>query len=347
VIEIDGSHGEGGGQILRTALSLSCIFRKPFRIVNIRRNRRKPGLMPQHLAAVRAMQRISGAEADGVSPGSMALSFSPGVVSPGDYVFDIGTAGSTTLLLQALLPPLLFAGGRSTVTLIGGTHVPFSPSFQYVSGIFAPTLARLGLDVRLSIESYGFYPRGGGRIRVEIFPAGKLHSLALEKRGKILEVTGCSAAGRLPVSIAERQGNAAAERIRAGLNDPGFRLGFDILEAPTPGRGTFLYLQSASENASAGFTSLGAIGKRAETVGTEAADEFLAYHETGAGLDPHLPDQISLYLSLCREESVLTFSRITSHLLTNLRVIALFHAYTHSLEGEIGKPGRLAIHSTR
>lgn len=347
MIEIDGSHGEGGGQILRTALALSCLFRKPFRIFNIRRNRKKPGMMPQHLAAVRAMQRISGAKAVGDEPGSIELSFSPGDVSPGDYVFDIGTAGSATLLLQTLLPPLLFAGDRSTLTLTGGTHVPFSPSFHYVSGIFAPVLARLGIEVRLSIESYGFYPRGGGKILAEILPAGELSPLKLAKRGKILDVTGCSVVGRLPVSIAERQRNEAAERIRAGLKDVRFRLGIDIQNAPTPGRGTFLYLQSASENAAAGFTSLGAIGKRAETVGTEAAEDLLGYCSTGAVLDPHLPDQIALYLSLCKGESVLTTSYVTHHLLTNLWVIARFHAFTHSLDGEVGKPGSLAIHSNQ
>jgi RNA 3'-terminal phosphate cyclase (ATP) len=345
MIEIDGSHGEGGGQILRTALALSCMFRKPFRIINIRRNRKKPGLSPQHLTGVRAAQSVSGAQVTGDRTGSTEITFSPGEVKAGDYSFDVGTAGSTLLVLQTLLPPLFFAESRSTVTLTGGTHVPFSPSYPYVSCVFAPALAKLGLEVRLSIESYGFYPRGGGKIRAEIRPAAKILPLRMAERGKLLAITGSSAVGRLPRSIAERQRKAATEKIRAGIGESEVGVRIDLLEAPTPGQGTFLFLHAASENAAAGFTSLGAIGKRAEAVGEEAAAEFLRYHSTGSALDPHLPDQIALYLSICGEESYFTTSRITQHLLTNLWVTGLFHAFTHSIDGEPGRPGSVKIHS--
>jgi RNA 3'-terminal phosphate cyclase (ATP) len=229
------------------------------------------------------------------------------------------------------------------VTLAGGTHVPFSPSYHYVSGIFAPALAKLGLKVRMSIESYGFYPRGGGKIRAEIGPTGKILPLRLSERGRLLGIAGTSAVGRLPRSIAERQRKAATETIRSGIGEAEVGVRIDLLEAPTPGPGTFLFLHAASENAAAGFTSIGAIGKRAEAVGEEAAAEFLHYHSTGSALDAHLPDQIVLYLSLCAEKSVFTTSRITQHLLTNLWVMELFHAFTYSIEGEPGKPGRVAI----
>jgi RNA 3'-terminal phosphate cyclase (ATP) len=189
VIEIDGSYREGGGQILRTSLSLSCLFRKPFRICNIRKGRKKPGLMPQHLTAVRAAQLISNADVIGDVTGSTELSFSPSEVKNGDFSFDIGTAGSTSLVLQTLIPPVVFSNishdpflstllkrgkvglpkEKITFTLKGGTHVPFSPSFHYLDGVFAPFLTMIGIRIELSIESHGFYPKGGGKVRAEIF----------------------------------------------------------------------------------------------------------------------------------------------------------------------------------
>lgn len=343
MIEIDGSVGEGGGQILRTALSFSCACGIPFRMVNIRRNRRKPGLMPQHLTAVRAAGRISGAEMSGDRPGSATLSFVPGPARGGEYAFDVGTAGSTLLVLQTLLLPLLLSPGESTVTLTGGTHVPFSPSFHYVSSVFLPALSRMGGSVELFIASYGFFPRGGGTIRAIVHPAEKFLPLRAEERGRVLSIDGCAAAGRLPRDIAMRQRDAALGKLRSGLGSADVPFRIEIAGAPTPGRGTFTFLRATTENGAAGFTALGEPGKRAETVGEEAAEELLAYLATGAALDPHLPDQLVPYMALCGEESVLTTSRITPHLRTNLQVIGLFRDYFRSVEGETGTPGRLAV----
>lgn len=340
MLEIDGSHGEGGGQILRTALSLSCLTGTPFRIVDIRRGRRRPGLMPQHLASVRAALAISGGEATGAEPGATALTFTPGAVTGGEFEFHIGTAGSVSLLLQALLPPLLFAGRPSRLTLTGGIHVPASPSCHYLAEVFLPALARLGGEVRLAVERYGFYPAGGGVIRVEIAPAQTLLPLplSLTTSGRLWRIVGISGVGRLPLSIAFRQREAALATL--GDHAP---VQIDLLPVPAAGPGTFLFLKAETDGVPAGFTSLGARGKRAESVGAEAAEELLAHLATGAPLDPHLADQIVPYLALCPGESTFTTSRITRHLLTNLWVAGLFRPLRVRVTGAEGEPGEVSI----
>ncbi len=382
MIEIDGSYGEGGGQILRTALSLSCPFKKPFRIFNVRKGRKKPGLMPQHLTCVRAAQLLSNAEVRGDQTGSTELLFLPGEVKGGDFFFDIGTAGSTSLVLQALIPALVFSreveipfkdsmenenppqspftkgglrgitgkvgdGGllkqKSTITLKGGTHVHFSPCFHYLAGVFANFLKKIGIEIRLTIESYGFYPKGGGKVRAEIFPAKHVKPLNVIERSNILRLNGYSGVGNLPLSIAERQRNAMLEKIYSQIKDLKCQVDIELLNVTTPGQGTFIFLKSESENSTAGFTSLGERGKRAEAVGEDAAMEFLQYYSTDAALDPHIADQIVVYLSLCKEQSVFTTSCITQHLMTNLWVIGLFHEFRYAIEGDIGKPGEVRI----
>ncbi|MEW6572010.1 MAG: RNA 3'-terminal phosphate cyclase [Nitrospirota bacterium] len=358
MIEIDGSYGEGGGQILRTALSLSCLFKKPFRIFNIRKGRKKPGLMPQHLTAVRAAQMISAADVTGDYAGSAELVFSPGEVKGGDFFFDIGTAGSTSLVLQTLIPSLVFLGNplsvdreesrqeephqKTSVTLKGGTHVPFSPSYDYLAGVFSHFLKEIGIKIEFVIESYGFYPKGGGKIRAYIYPTKDIRSLKILERGRLLALKGCSGVGNLPLSIAERQKNSMIEKIKSGM-DSGYPVEIELLNVPTPGQGTFTYLQSDFENAVAGFTSLGERGKRAETVGDEVAADFFRYYSTGSALEPHIADQIVLYLSLSREKSVFSTSAISRHLMTNLWVIGLFHTYHYAVEGDVGSPGKVEI----
>jgi RNA 3'-terminal phosphate cyclase (ATP) len=343
MIAIDGSYGEGGGQIVRTALGLSCLFRKPFRIFNIRKGRRRPGLMPQHLTCVNACRLISGAAVEGARPGSTEFSFSPGEPQGGIYSFDIGTAGSTSLVLQTLIPALLFTGGRSALTLTGGTHVPFSPSFHFLSGVFVPFLERMGVRVQLSMESCGFYPKGGGRIRAEIFPADRLRPLVLMERGEVSRVAGYSGVGGLPLSIAARQQMAALTRISASASELARKTAIDTINVPARGPGTFIYLECRSGNSVAGFSSLGERGKRAETVGDEAAVGLITYYRSGAALDRHLADQIVLYLALSKQESIFTTEALTNHLMTNLWAISLFHSYRYAVEGEVGEKGTVRI----
>lgn len=342
MVDIDGSYGEGGGQVLRTALSLSCITGKPFRIRNIRQGRQKPGLMPQHLVAVHAAQRIASAEVTGDTKGSRELSFAPGRITAGDFAFDIGTAGSISLVLQTIIPPLLLAGKRSSVTLRGGTHVPFSPSFNFLSEVFAPMLAKLGGTIRLSIDSFGFYPRGGGEVRCVVEPTNGFKGLRIGERCPLARIVGCSAVARLPLDIARRQRQAALEVLNRELEE---RAGadLDLMEAQSPGPGTFIFLRTEYGDLRAGFTALGARGKPAETVGHDAAAELIAHHATGAPIDPHLADQLILYLAMADDDSEFATSRISLHLLTNLWVAAKFLPFAHEVAGDAEKPGVVRI----
>ena len=339
LIRIDGSYGEGGGQILRTALALSAILRKPFTLFHIRSKRNNPGLQAQHLAAVEALARITEAHTEGVRFGSQKITFIPQKILSGEYQFEVRTAGSVTLLLQAILLPLCFSQGVSSVTLIGGTHVPWSPSFHYLSEVLLPTLEGLGVSAEASIEEWGFFPRGGGRIQLRINPVQELKPISLVDRGSLKGIRGISGVSNLPRHVAERQKEQAVKRIQSELQVGGE---IDILDhIPSNGPGSFLFLLVEQQAVRAGFSSLGAKGKPAERVADEAVNSLKEYLESDGCADPWLTDQLVPFMALAKGNSSMTTIRITEHLLTNLWVIQRFLDVTVSSEGKIGEKGRV------
>ncbi len=343
MVKIDGSSGEGGGQILRTALALSCVLGRPMEIVNIRKTRSKPGLQPQHLTAVKAAAAISHARVEGAELFSTALHFSPGPVRGGDYFFDVsetrGSAGSSSLVLQTILLPLLLAERPSAVTVVGGTHVPWSPTFHYLKQAFLPMLARLGATIKLGIEQWGWYPVGGGRVALRVVPTRELLPVILVERGMLKRVSGASAVSNLPRDIAVRQRNQAI----SALSSRGIDGNIEIVSAPSPGKGALLFLFAEFENCAAGFDALGAIGKRAETVADEACRGLFEYLDNPGALDPHLADQLVPYLALAQGPSEFTTSLITQHLLTNIKVVQQFVEVAIQVQGNEGEAGRVKI----
>ncbi len=337
LIEIDGSYGEGGGQILRTALALSAVLKKPFTIHHIRSKRKNPGLQAQHLEAVEALARITEAQTEGVKFGSQEIAFVPQRILPGDYQFEVRTAGSVTLLLQAILLPLCLSGGSSTITLIGGTHVPWSPSFHYLSDVFLPTLRRMGVSTNAVIEQWGFYPRGGGKIRLRIDPVHELKPISLVKRSSLRRIRGISASSQLPEHVAERQRKKALGRILRDLKtDAEITLQQDV---SSNGPGSFMFLFAEYENVFAGFSSLGSRGKPAEKVADEAVDLLVDFMSSDGCIDPQLADQLIPFMAMAKGGSAFTTTHVTEHLLTNLWVINHLLKVKVEMKGEKGMPG--------
>jgi RNA 3'-terminal phosphate cyclase (ATP) len=325
MLTLDGSHGEGGGQILRTALGLSVALRRSVALHRVRVRRPRPGLQPQHLAMVRALAAVSDAVVTGDALQSTEISFAPRGLRGGRYHFDIGaergSAGSVSLLFQAVLLPLLLAREPSELTIAGGTHVPWSPPVHYVAEVFLPLLGRLGIAAELGLERWGWYPRGGGAVRALVEPGAGWSGLSWPARTGAPRISGLSAVSRLPLHIAERQRARALERL-AGR---GLAARIDIAEdAGALGPGTLLFLAASGAHASGGFSALGRRGVLAEAVADEAVSALLAYLDSGACVDAHLADQLVPFLALARTPSVYTCPARSSHLDTVAWVVQQF-----------------------
>lgn len=317
-LELDGAAGEGGGQVLRTALSLSMCTGTPFRIVNIRAKRKTPGLMRQHLTAVQAAAAVCGATVEGDRVGSQALSFVPGAIRGGDYRFAIGTAGSCTLVFQTILPALLRADAPSRVQLQGGTHNPLAPPFHFLERAFLPLLRRMGAEASLELERFGFYPAGGGNFTAQIQPAARLRPLALDTRGPRIQAYAESFIAALPVNIARRE-----------LDVVGKRLGWDAEQrhlrglSNDQGPGNALLLTLEHEQVTEVFAGFAEKGVTAETVAERTTDQARRYLAAGVAVGPYLADQLLLPLALAGGGSFTTVQP-SLHTLTNAEVIQRF-----------------------
>jgi RNA 3'-terminal phosphate cyclase (ATP) len=318
MIEIDGSEGEGGGQILRSSLSLAIVTQQPFRIVNVRANRERPGLMRQHLTAVNAAAEICAADVEGASIGSRNLTFRPGRLAAGDYSFAIGTAGSSTLVFQTVLPALLTAAGQSRVRITGGTHNRAAPPFDFLARSFLPLLQRMGAKVQLDLVSHGFYPRGGGEIRASITPAPRLGALRLHERGAWVRGYAEAYVSAIPLHVGQRELAVIGRMLgwpqdqlllRALPNDVG------------PGNALTITLEYA--NVTEVFTGFGERGVRAEAVAEQAAEEARAYLAASAPVGEQLADQLLLPMALGEGGSFVA-TQATPHLRSNIAVIERF-----------------------
>ena len=324
MIEIDGSVGEGGGQILRTSLALSMCTGQPFSLKRIRAGRKKPGLMRQHLTCVNAATEVCGAAVHGAEMNSQLLRFAPGKVRAGNYSFNVGTAGSCTLVLQTVWPALLLADGPSHLKLGGGTHNPMAPPFHFLQRCYAPLMQKLGANVGLALRRLGFYPAGGGEIEATIWPAqDTLQPFDLTERGRKLAGFAECLAPALPRTLALRELEHLGTAL--GWTEEQLRIG---PARQNEGPGNALMATLVYENLCEVFTQFGEKGVSAEKVAHDLVREVRAYQQSEAALGPHLADQwaLPLALAVCRrgQAASYTCTALTTHAKTNFEVIERF-----------------------
>lgn len=316
---IDGAQGEGGGQVLRTALTLSILTKQPIELINIRANRNKPGLLRQHLTSVLAAQEICGAKTDGVELGASRIRFSPGDVKPGEYHFSIGTAGSTVLVCQTILPVLMLADASSTVTFEGGTHNGMSPSLCFLEQSYLPVLKMMGVECKINVSMLGFYPAGGGKWQILIKPTEVLKPIHLTEAGSDFanNMDNCSInalVSILPTSIGQREVNTAKKILSwQGAES-------QVQEVVTPGPGNSFQLSIDSKTHSSIFEVVGELGVSAERVAKRAAGRVNKFIHAQAAVEEYLADQLLLLIALAGSGKFTT-TKPSLHTTTNIDVI--------------------------
>jgi len=341
MIDIDGSIGEAGGQILRTSIALSSLLLKPIRIYNIRKGRSKPGLMAQHLTGVKIAGEFCNAEIKGLKIGSTEVEFFPKSFKIEDRRIDIGTAGQISLLLQTLFPLLIFGNKEVSLEIIGGTAGLGAPTIHYVKNVTFPLLSKLGIKTpEIEVIKEGFYPKGGGIVKIKTFPVKNLNSVKLTERRKVKVIRGVSVVGSLPKNVLERQTYAAIKTLKEhGFND--VSITSQIVNTFSPG--TSITLWAECENSILGADKIGKIGVRAEKIGEECAKELIKSIESKAALDKYMADQIIPFLALADGKSEVTVEEITDHCLTNIFVLEKILEIKFEVEGEKGEFGKILV----
>jgi len=346
VIEIDGSYGEGGGQLVRTGIALATLLGKEIQISNIRARRPKPGLKAQHFAGVKALATISEAEVSGLEIGSTKLTFKPRTRLQGAFSFDVGTAGSISLVLQAVMPAAAYLPKPMKFEVTGGTDVKWSPTIDYVRFVVLPNLEMMGYKATLEVHRRGHYPKGGGKITMLIQPTGKLRSLSLRERSEPQRISGLSHCVRLPSHVAERQAKAAEAYLRgSGYSDvkvqvENYAPDKDFHVGSGSGLALFCRLSSGSV---VGADALGERGKPAESVGREAAGKLTKELSSEMPLDRHMADILIPYMAVAEGFSDIATSEITMHTLTNIWVAEQLVDVKFNVTGEPGKAGRISV----
>ncbi len=347
IVEIDGSILEGGGQILRTSLALSALLRKPVRIYNIRAKRSNPGLQAQHLTGVKAIAELCDAEVHGAYKGSMEIVFKPRGRRCGMFRFDIGTAGSTSLVIQTLLPALIFAPCETTVDVTGGTDVAWSPPIDYVRYVLIPNLSKMGVKAEVRVLRRGHYPRGGGHVVLNVKPVDAIRPINKVERDAIVGIRGISHCVKLPKHVAERQARSAKEHLmRAGIDVP---IEIDLEYYPPdrdphlgPGSGVVLWAVTESGFV-IGADSLGERGKPAERVGEEAAQKLVEEIRSGMAFDRHMGDMLIPYIALADGYSRIGVSVMTLHTITNVRIVETLVGVKFKVEGGESERGIIEV----
>ncbi|MEM3071967.1 MAG: RNA 3'-terminal phosphate cyclase [Candidatus Bathyarchaeia archaeon] len=341
LIEIPGDMLEGGGQIIRTALALATLLKKDIRLFNIRGGRKPPGLKAQHATGIKAAAAVSNAEVEGLEVGSRELYFKPKTIKGGIFRFEVGTAGSVSLVLQAIMPALAFSSTRTEISITGGTDVKWSPTIDYLRLVALPVLSNMGYKAQLTVKRRGHYPKGGGEVVMTVDPVEKLRGVQLLRRGEVLKVGGVSHCVNLPAHVADRQASSAEKYLeRAGIRS--VEVIREVLSGLGPGSGVTLYAAS-SGGCIIGADALGEKGKPAERVGEEAAAKLVEEIQSQTCLDRHMGDMIIPYMAVAEGRSHVTTSKITLHTLTNIRVSEIITGVKFEVKGGLNQPGSISV----